>query len=553
MVLINPEKNSEAMARLDNKLRVIKVNKSFEKLFQYKNEEIKGQNFKHIMHTNCSDCKKCIFENITNNDGFLRAEIISNRKNSELLNIDLYAYPVITKDKRTSICVICRDITENKSREKQINNLAFKDSLTGLYNRTFFVDKLKSELIKAQRKQEKLALLFIDLVDFKKINDNLGHVIGDKFLREVAKRFKQSSRENDIVARIGGDEFIILLPQINHIEDAVKIAEKVTASFEKSFIVDEHELYIYCSVGLSVYPDDGLDMDTLMMNADIAMYEAKESKENKVEIFTPDLSKKVSEEFILENELRHALNRNEFLIYYQPIVDINTEQIIGAEALLRWKSPKLGLVTLDKFIPLAEKNNLILSIGEWVLRNACKQNKKWIDMGLEPITIAVNISVKQLEEKCFIKLVENILKETGLDAKHLEFEVTESISAKNIDDIIIVLRKLNDLGIKLSIDDFGTGYSSLGQLKKLSINKLKIDRSFVSDINEDMDNTAIVSTIITMANILNLQVVAEGIETSKQLNFLKENDCDMGQGYLFSRPININLFEKLLKSNIVYN
>jgi diguanylate cyclase (GGDEF)-like protein/PAS domain S-box-containing protein len=475
-----------------------------------------------------------------------RFEEICHIKNGRNLNVEIILNSLPIKNRKL-ISAIVRDITENKEKEKSIDSLIFKDYLTGLYNKRFFTEYLKKELIRIANKKENLAVLFMDLDGFKKINDNLGHENGDKVLQIVADELKEIIGELGIVARFGGDEFLITIPKIKSSKYVLNIAQKIVEIFKQAFIFDTHVFYISTSIGIAMYPSGGTDAETLIKNADMAMYKAKETSGSKIEFYSSDLNEKISNQFVLENNLWFALDKNELFLQYQPIIDIEKNEIIAAEVLLRWDNDKLGLIPPDKFIPIAEESNLIVPIGQWILKTACYQNKMWQDIGLKPITIAVNISVKQLEQEDFPELVEEILNETRLDPQYLELEITESISAKNIEDIIKILKKLSNLGVKLSIDDFGTGYSSLGQLKKLFIDKLKIDKSFVNDINEDLDNTAIVSTIIAMANILNLKVVAEGIETQNQLSFLKENSCHMGQGYLFSRPLDGDAFEELLK------
>ncbi|TCO78721.1 sensor domain-containing protein [Marinisporobacter balticus] len=439
------------------------------------------------------------------------------------------------------------EITDCKSKEEKINYLAFRDFLTGLYNRAFFIRKLNYTLVNACSKKEKIGILFIDLDGFKNINDHLGHAAGDQLLQKVAKRIKQCVRESDIVARIGGDEFVLLLSQMEDVENPMYIAKRIVDGFEKPFYVNENKLYVDISIGIAIYPDDGKTADTLMIHADMAMYKAKESKGNKVERFSDILNEKEKERFVIENLLKDALARDEFSLYYQPIINMKTGKMMGAESLLRWKTEKLGFIPPDKFIPIAERNGLIVPLGEWVLKTACRQNKQWQETGYMPIYLAVNISVRQLEQKDFINRIENILNETGLDPKYLELEITESISAENIHNIGNAFKKLNDLGVTLSIDDFGTGYSSLGQLKILPISKLKIDKIFVKDIHKEINHTAITAAIIAMAKRLNLEVVAEGIETEDQLRFLQENKCDMGQGYLFSKPIDASRFAIFLQ------
>ena len=453
----------------------------------------------------------------------------------------------IPEDSYGRIVAVVRDITEDNKKEQEINNLAFKDGLTGLYNRNYFLKHIDQKI--SESPDETFAILFMDLDGFKKINDNLGHANGDKLLEVVGNKLKQVMGPTNKIARIGGDEFITLVNSAYDTDEIIEFANRVVEFFQQPFIFDTHIFHMSISIGIAIYPLNGCDVETLIKNADIAMYKAKENTGSHIEFFSQNLNEKINSQFVLENNLWFALDNDEFYLEYQPIIDIESKKVVSAETLTRWKSKTLGLIPPYKFIPIAEENNLIIPIGKWVLKEACRQNKAWQDMGIPPITIAVNVSLKQLEQDDFVATVNEVLEETGLDPKYLEIELTESIPVDNISHIINVLSSLSSLGIKLSIDDFGTGYSSLGQLKKLSIDKLKIDKSFVNDINVNTDNTQIVSTIIAMANILKLQVVAEGIETDNQLTFLKENHCDMGQGFLFSRPLGKDSFIEFLKDN----
>ncbi|SHJ94011.1 sensor domain-containing protein [Tepidibacter formicigenes] len=470
--------------------------------------------------------------------------------NGEIKHVRVYSGPINCGGKKLLYSIVY-DITENINKEKKIKYLAFRDSLTGLYNRAFFKEKLDWYLNKYSKNKKMLSVMFIDLDDFKKINDNLGHSIGDKLLKKIANQLKKQVGKNNIIARIGGDEFLILLPQIKNTQDSIKTAQKIIDIFKEPYFIDNHELHISCSIGISLYPTHGISSDTLIKNADMAMYKAKNSGKNKFELYSNDLNEKVKEEFILENHLRNALKRNEFKIYYQPIIDTNIKKIIGAEALLRWKHPKLGFVPPNKFIPIAESKGFINSIGEWVLRTASLQTKKWHNFGYENIFISINISVSQLRQKDFVNLVSNILRETGLNPEYLNLEITESIYMENIDYIMDVVNNLKNLKLNISIDDFGTGYSSLAQLKNLSISKLKIDRSFTKDLNIDLNNNNIVSAIIAMAKSLNLTLIAEGVETDEQLKFFKSHKCNLIQGYLFSPPVDTDSFTKLINDSSI--
>lgn len=540
------ENNAEGVILTDNVGKIVWVNNSFTKIEGYEATEVIGNSYELLNSYNkniprLTEIRQSIFEN-----GVWKGKSLGKRKNGEIYN-QMLNIIVIKNDRGniTNFTALISDITEEKIKEEKIYNLAFKDSLTSLYNRAFFLEKLDNELIISKENKEKMGLLFIDFDGFKRINDNLGNSTGDKLLKMIAERLKKCIDETHTIARMGGDEFAVLLSQSENVESLVYIAEKISFSLREPFFINENEIYMSASIGIAVYPDDGINGDELISRADIALNRAKKDSKNKIQVYSHELDEETKKGFIIENNLRYALDRNELYINYQPIIDVKTKQIICAEVLLRWNNIELGFVPPDRFIHIAESTGLIIPIGEWVLKTACEQNKKWQDAGYKPISIAVNISVRQLENIGFVESVENILKATNLDPKYLELEITESVAIKDINNTIKILKNLNDLGIKWSIDDFGTGYSSLGQLNKIAINTLKIDKTFVNDIVENNDSE-IASAIISMAHKLKLSVVAEGVETENQLDFLRNNKCDMAQGYLFSKPIDENMFEKLI-------
>jgi len=429
------------------------------------------------------------------------------------------------------------DITERKTAEERIQFLAYYDSLTELPHRALLQDRLGNALAHAQRRNEKVALLFLDLDRFKIINDSFGHSFGDIVLKEVAKRLKQCTRAQDTVARVGGDEFLIMLNKVEGVADAAIAAERVMQAMGAEFVIQGHSLGMSCSIGISIFPEHGSDGESLIKNADAAMYFAKDAGRNDVRFFTKEMNAQATERLALESALRLALDKGEFFLAYQPQMEIATGSIIGLEALIRWQHPELGLVPPDKFIPIAENNGLILQIGEWVLRTACAQARQWWDDGLPPVPIAVNVSAIQFRQENFSTLVKNVLLETGLSSEFLELELTESLLLSNEDVMFAVLQELRELGVKLAIDDFGTGYSSLSYLKQFRVNKLKIDRSFIRNIVFDPGDAAITTAIISMAKSLNLKVIAEGVENEAQMSFLRAHGCDEIQGYYFSKPI----------------
>jgi diguanylate cyclase (GGDEF)-like protein/PAS domain S-box-containing protein len=442
------------------------------------------------------------------------------------------------------------DITARKTAEEQIEFLAYYDALTGLPNRTLFRDRLGKALASARRRGEKVALLFLDLDRFKTINDSLGHSVGDLLLKEVAERLKKWAREQDTVARLGGDEFVVVLTALMDIGDAAVAADRILKAMTPDCIVQGHLLSISCSLGISVFPDNGREPETLLKNADAAMYCAKEQGRNNFQFFTQEMNVQAVERMTLENSLRVALERNELFLVYQPQMDIATGQITGAEALLRWQHPVLGLVPPDKFIPIAENSGLIIPIGEWVLKTACVQARQWQDEGLPAIPVAVNVSAIQLRHNRFLQVVEKVLDEAGLRSQYLELELTEGLLFSNADLTLSLLQELSEMGLKLSIDDFGTGYSSLSYLRHFPVCKLKIDRSFVQAMTVNSDDAAITSTIINMGKSLNLTVIAEGVENEEQMSFLRDHGCDEIQGYYFSRPLAVADFPAKVRGTL---
>ena len=435
-----------------------------------------------------------------------------------------------------------------RQRTAELNHLAYYDALTDLPNRILFEDRLTQALILAERNRQTLAMLFLSLDGFKKVHDTLGRVMGDRLLQKVAERLRISAHRGETVARFEGDEFALLLTQVGGTEgeDVGAVIFQINESLKLPFLIDEHELFITVSIGISLYPDDGDDAPTLLKNADAALYRAREQGGDNYQFYTADMNAKAMKRLTLENSLRRALERSEFEVYYQPVLDINTRKIVGVEALLRWHHPELGLVQPAEFIPLAEDTGMIVPIGEWVLRTACAQSKSWQSAGFAPLSLAVNLSARQFQQQNLAEVVLRILRETGLNAQDLELELTESSIMKNAEVAVRTLGQLQGMGIKIAIDDFGTGYSSLGYLKRLPIDTLKIDRSFVCDITTDPDDAAIVMAIITLAHNLKLKVIAEGVDSEEQLSFLHLLRCDEWQGYLFSEPLPAESFEELL-------
>jgi len=441
---------------------------------------------------------------------------------------------------------------ERKRYQEQLEHQANYDVLTGLPNRNLLQDRLKRAVF-AQRDARPIAVVFIDLDHFKFINDSLGHTQGDKLLAIIAERLASIVREGDTVARLGGDEFVLVLNDQNKEDVIFRAMQRVLNKVSEPMTIDGQELYITCSAGVSLYPADAPDVETLLKNADVAMYRAKEHGRNNFQFYTPEMNDLANERLALEHSLRRALERNELLLHYQPKVNLETGMIVGAEALLRWQHPEWGLIAPERFIPIAEETGLIVQIGAWVIRTACNQARLWQDGGLPPVIMSVNLSARQFRQESFVKVVTQILHETGLKPEQLEMELTESMLMHNANAAISILGGLKSLGVRLSLDDFGTGYSSLSYLSRLPIDTLKIDRSFVQHIGDqgECDNGILAQAIISLGHSLNLTVIAEGVETGEQLKFLKAHQCDEVQGFYFCKPTAAGEFAKMLAESLV--
>jgi diguanylate cyclase (GGDEF)-like protein/PAS domain S-box-containing protein len=444
--------------------------------------------------------------------------------------------------------IVFHDVSAARAMSLQMTHSAQHDLVTNLPNRLLLNDRITQSISLARRRNRPIAVIFLDLDRFKYINDSLGHATGDQLLQSVSKRLLAGVRSSDTVSRQGGDEFVILLSEITYPEDAATSARKILLSLNAPHSIGEQDLHIDGSIGISVYPEDGEDAETLIKNADTAMYHAKESGRNNFQFFKAEMNLKSVERQSLEGSLRHALEREEFLLHYQPKVNLDTGKITGIEALIRWQQPDRGLVPPAQFVPIAEDCGLILPIGRWVLREACRQARAWQDAGLPPTPIAVNVSAVEFRDKGFVESVRTILSETGLEARYLGLELTEGVLMEDAESTAAVLQELKMMGVHLAVDDFGTGYSSLSYLRQFPIDVLKIDQSFVHQITANPDDSTIVSAVINMGRSLKYRVIAEGVETQEQLAFLQSQHCAEGQGYLFSRPLAADQFAKLLRT-----
>ncbi len=475
----------------------------------------------------------------------MRIETTAMRRDGREFSVELAVVPLYRGDK-VSFCAFIRDISERQKAEETIRHLAYHDVLTGLPNRALFEERLRIVLAQARRSRQKVAVLFLDLDRFKLVNETVGQTGGDRLLQELARDFSETVREGDTVARVGGDEFTFLLPGIERSEDATVAAERILRRLRQPRTVAQQQFRLTASVGITVFPRSAASAEGLLRNADTAMYRAKERGGDHYQLFTPAMKTSLQELIALEQDLTHALERNELFVLYQPVMEIASGTVVGAEALLRWQHPQRGLVGPDEFIPLAEETGLIVPIGEWVLHAACKQARAWHDSALGPIRITVNVSARQVEHGNLARTVSAVLAETGLPPESLHLELTEGAAMRNVDPVISTLTELRAMGVGISVDDFGTGYSSLGYLKRFPIDTIKIDRSFVRDVTTDQNDSAIVTTVIAMARTLNLRVIAEGVETEAQLGFLHENECDEFQGFLLSRPVSPADFEAVV-------
>ncbi|OGA12809.1 MAG: hypothetical protein A3G25_16830 [Betaproteobacteria bacterium RIFCSPLOWO2_12_FULL_63_13] len=529
-------------------LPIISVNPAFERITGYSSAEALGRNPSFLEAAGVDQPELDAVRLAVKEQRSCHVVLRSFRKDGTLYWNDLQLAPV--RDDHglvTHYVAVLNDITETRKYQEELARRANYDTLTGLPNRNLLADRAERAIVRAKRYGHGMVMTFIDLDNFRVINDSLGHAVGDNILRLVGERLACCLREVDTVAHVGGDEFVLVFGEQDSERAIYAELQRIMNVFVLPFELGEREFFVTASVGIATYPMDADKVETLLQHAEIAMYRAKDAGRNTFQFFKAEMTASVHERLALESWMRRAVQRGELVLHYQPQVDLRTNRMFGAEVLVRWQHPKLGLISPEKFIPLAEQTGLIVSIGEWVLRTACAQNRAWQDAGLPPISVAVNISARQFRERNLVAVVAHIVKESGLDPRYVELEVTESVIMQNVDEVVKVLQRLKSLGLTLSIDDFGTGYSSLSYLKRFPVDRLKIDRSFVRDVASDPDGAAITRAVINLGHDLNLRVIAEGVETKEQLDFLNAHQCDERQGYLFSRPLPAQEFEALLR------
>ncbi len=531
------ESSEEAILITDADINIVFVNSAFVRITGYSEREVFGQN-PRILRSDRQDNQ--FYQNMwkrINTHGSWKGELYNRKKNGDVFP-EWQSISIVKNNKGeiANYVSIGIDITKRKEAEKHIKRMANYDGLTGLANRNLLNDRMSQALLSAHRQQTKLAVMYLDLDNFKDINDGYGHPVGDALLKSAAERLLGCVREGDTVARQGGDEFILLMPDIDGYGGAAKIAEKLIQSICAPFFFDLQELFVSASIGIALYPDDGENIENLFRHADAAMYSAKQGGRNGYHFFTQKMNEVALRRIKLQNNLRHALQRNEFELHYQPQLNTGTGEITGVEALIRWHDPKEGLISPAEFIPIAEDSGLIVAIGKWVLQTACMEARGWHDQGYK-VMISVNVSGRQFKEDGFDSTVEEALTSSGLAPEYLELEMTEGVLLREDEALGKMMSRLKGIGVKLALDDFGTGYSSLSYLKRFPIDRIKIDQAFVRDVLHDVEDAAIVDAIIYIARGLKMEVIAEGVETTEQLNFLKSHHCNNVQGYFISRPV----------------
>ena len=541
------ESSNDAIIVKDLNGIITNWNSGAERIFGYRESEIIGSSISLLIPPDRLEEESKIMKLVKRGKLPDHFETVRWGKGDKPIDVSVTISPVKNSEgKIIGASKIASDITQRKESQERIQYLAHYDSLTGLPNRILLADRMKIAIGNAARYSKRLALLFVDLDRFKLVNDSLGHEIGDKLLKVAAERMQSTIRHIDTISRLGGDEFIVLLSQIAAAEDAARVAEKLIAAVSQPYRIEEHELLLTASVGISIYPDSGTEANSLLRNADASMYSAKEAGRNRYRFYSEDLTSRVTERLSLERDLRRAIERDEIFVVYQPQIELATRRVIGAEALMRWRQPGRGLVLPASFIPVAEDSGLILPLGEHILRESCVQARQWCDRYGFDVGVAVNISAVQFRQKDFTEVVLRVVADTGISPRCLELEVTESVVMQGVESAAEKLRILGAHGIKIAIDDFGTGYSSLSYLRQFTVDRLKIDQSFIHDLPDNADAEAIIRAIVAMGRSLGLHVIAEGVETEAQAQFLQSIECDESQGYLYAKPMMARDFEAWL-------
>jgi diguanylate cyclase (GGDEF)-like protein len=545
------ESSTDAILVLDKNESIVDYNNKLIEMWQFPQSLLETQNNKIIL--------EYVINALESPEEF-HTKLLQLREKPDAITIDVvklkngniyerYSQPHKLNDKTIGRVWSFHDITRRAHLESKLEYQATHDALTNLPNRVLLMDRLLQGISQCERNNTQSAVLFFDLDRFKLINDSLNHEAGDELLKIISKRLKSNSRESDTLVRLGGDEFVLILTNITKSDQIARIARKLLAIIKEPLVIAKREIITTASIGICVCPKDGVTVEDLLRNADLAMYKAKESGGNNFQFYTPELNQQSLLRFERETELRHAIQNDEFFLCYQPQLNLETNVISGVEALIRWNHPKYGLMLPIDFIPFAEETGLIIPIGEWVLRTACKQNKAWQDQGYPKIYIAVNVANQQFRQPNFVSFIKSILEETGLEPQYLEIELTENIIIGNIDEINKI-EEIKNYGIRIALDDFGTGTNTLNYLRKIPVDRLKIDQSFVHNIGQNRNDDVLIRAIISMANSLDLEVVAEGVETSTHLNFLKQQECQQAQGYYFSKPLIKEDIERYFKENI---
>lgn len=542
------ENNPDAIFTVDRRGFFVEANPQAEQMLGYSEAQLMRINVMTFVVPEDVEKTRELYHRVLNGES-QNAEISIMHKAGHRAEILVTLVPNLVEEEVNGVFAIAQDISEKKKAERAMSHMAYHDDLTGLPNRRLSFDLLNKALEEVSGKSHHVAIMLLDIDRFKNFNDSLSHTFGDRLIRAIGRRLTTAYGDSVLVARFGGDEFTLLFPKLSSIDEVKARAQEVCDLIDQPLVLAGHEVHLTASVGVALYPGEANDAVGLIRNADTAMYRAKEHG-NTFRLYDPSMDTKAYERMVLETDLRKALEREEFVLWYQPQINLATMRIKGVEALVRWNHPELGLVPPNKFIPLAEETGLIVPLGEWVLRTACQTNKRWQERGLQKLRMGVNLSMRQFRRDDLSDTVASVLAETGLDPADLELEITESMTM-DLEQSLLTLQKLKGLGIQIGIDDFGTGYSSLSYLKKFPIDRLKIDRSFVSDIGADENDSAIVNTILLMAHSLHLKVTAEGVETEAQKEYLKSHGCDDAQGYLFSRPLPEGEIEQLLRAEQV--